>query len=114
MRQIGWITISVRYTNQKSYPAFSVFDKQVLKDRIDQISKIVCHAPPFPRIEKYPDLEYVQLIAYHRIIRFRRLLDDVLEGRNSFWEMHRNPAFAAEFMDFQLAEWDGPSAPIVQ
>ena len=97
-----------------SYPALSSLDKNLLKERIEQISKIVCYAPPIPRIEKYPDLEYVQLIAYHRIIRFRKLLDDVLEGTNAFWEMYRTPAFAAEFMNFQLVEWDDLAAPNLQ
>jgi hypothetical protein len=96
------------------YPTFSALDKKLLKERIEQISKIVCYAPPLPRIEKFPDLEYVQLIAYHRIIRFRKLLDDVLGGTNAFWEIHRTPAFAAEFMDFQLAEWEGTPAPNLQ
>jgi hypothetical protein len=55
------------------YPSFSVAKEGVVKERIDHISKIAIDAAPLPRIDKFPDLEYVQLIAYHRIIRFRRL-----------------------------------------
>jgi hypothetical protein len=82
-------------------------DEQTLRDRIEYISKIVFDAPPLPRFSKFPDIEYVQLIAYHRIIKFRKLLDEALGGRNRFWNVYRNPSFAIGFMDFQLTEGDG-------
>jgi hypothetical protein len=93
------------------YPNFFVAQEDAIKDRIDHISKIAVDTAPLPRIDRFPDLEYVQLIAYHRIVRFRRLLDDVLEGGNAFWEGHRTPAFAAGYMDFQLAEGAGLAQP---
>lgn len=89
------------------YPVFHPLNQDKLKDRIELISKIVFDDPPIPRLSEFPDVEYVQLIAYHRIIRFRKLLDEVLGGRNRFWNVHRNPSFAIEFMDFQLAEEEG-------
>jgi len=87
-----------------AYPAFAPLNEQDLKDRIDQISKIVFDAPPIPRFSKFPDVEYVQLIAYHRLIAFRRLLDESLGDTNRFWNENRNPFFVAEYMNFQLAD----------
>jgi len=89
------------------YPIFKPLDEQALKERIEYISKIVINAPPLPRFSKFPDIEYVQLIAYHRLVQFRKLLDEILGGKNRFWNVHRNPSFASEFMSFQLAEADG-------
>jgi hypothetical protein len=51
------------------YPAFRPLDEQALKDRIEYISKIVFDTPPLPRFGRFPDIEYVQLIAYHRLVR---------------------------------------------
>jgi hypothetical protein len=92
------------------YPVFKPLDEQTTKDRIEFISKMVFDAPPLPRFSEFPDVEYVQVIAYHRLIRFRRLLDDVLGASHRFWSVHRNPAFAHEYIDFQLAE----RAPLAQ
>jgi hypothetical protein len=89
------------------YPVFRPLDEATLKTRIEYISKIVLNAPPLPRFKHFPDIEYVQLIAYHRIVRFRALLDEVLGGKNRFWNVHRNPSFVSGFMDFQLAESEG-------
>jgi hypothetical protein len=67
----------------------------------------VFDAPPLPRFDKFPDVEYVQLIAYHRIVHFRRLLDEALGAKNRFWNVHRSPSFASGIIDFQLAEGRG-------
>jgi hypothetical protein len=88
------------------YPQFKPLDEDQLKDRIEYISKIVFDAPPLPRFGKFPDLEFVQLIAYHRLVRFRKMLDEALGGKNRFWNVHRNPAFAKDYIDFQLAKGD--------
>lgn len=113
-------TSDVRHRNHANYsdhlfqyPNFLIQDGDTLKERIDYISKIVFDAVPLPRFDKFPDLEYVQLIAYHRIIRFRRLLDDVLPAENAFWTLYRTPNFAKDFMDFQLAEGAGLAQPNV-
>ena len=72
--------------------------------------------PPQPcttatRISKFPDLEFVQVVAYHRLVTFRKLLDEVLGGKNRFWNVHRKPPFAIKFIDFQLAEGRGREQP---
>lgn len=94
-----------------SYPTFKPLDKKALRERIEYISKIALDAPPLPRLNNFPDIEYVQLIAYHRIVKFRRLLDELLGGKNRFWNVHRNPSFATGYMDFQLAEGSALSPP---
>jgi hypothetical protein len=112
-------TSDVRHRNHANYadhlcvyPTFRPLETEAMKARIEYISKIVFDAPPLPRFSKFPDVEYVQLIAYHRIVAFRALLDEVLGGKNRFWNVHRNPAFASDFMDFQLTESASPiSAP---
>jgi hypothetical protein len=93
------------------YPVFHPLDKATIKERIDHISKIVFDDPPIPRSSRFPDVEYVQVIAYHRIISFRKLLDESLGRGNRFWNVHRTPPFAAEFMDFQLTAGSGITQP---
>jgi hypothetical protein len=104
----------IRHRNHANYadhifgfPIFHAIDSEVLKDRIEYISKIVFDSAPVPRLSAFPDIEYVQLIAYRRIVSFRKILDEVLGTKNRFWNVHRNPSFAAGFMDFQLAEGGG-------
>jgi hypothetical protein len=93
------------------YPVFHPLDEASIKDRVDHISKIVLDDIPIPRRSRFPDVDYVQLIAYHRIISFRKVLDEALGRDNRFWNVHRTPSFAAAFMDFQLAERSGITQP---
>jgi hypothetical protein len=83
---------------------FRPLDKDALKARIERISEIPFALPPIPQVTKFPDVDSVQIVAYHRIVRFRDLVDAIQGGRNRFWDVHRNPSWAAEFMDFQLSE----------
>jgi hypothetical protein len=86
------------------FPVFHPLDAALLRARVDRISEIEFNAPPVPQVSQYPDLDSVQIIAYHRIVRFRDLLDTILGISNRFWNVHRDPAWAREFMDFQLTE----------
>ena len=85
-----------------NFPDFEPLDKDFLKERIDRISQLSFHDTPQPRLSEFPDVEYVQVVAYHRIVRFRQMLDEILGGKNKFWNEHRNPSFARDYMDFQL------------
>jgi hypothetical protein len=89
------------------YPNFNVPNETVLRERITRISKIVFSAPPIPRRSKFPDLDSVQVVAYHRLVAFRTFLDEVLSGTHRFWKIHRTPSWAANFTDFQLTTQDG-------
>jgi hypothetical protein len=85
---------------------FRPLDAEALKIRIQKISEIPFASPPTPtpKEDKIPDVDNVQVVAYHRVVRFREFLDAILVGKNRFWEVHRNPSWAIKFMDFQLTE----------
>jgi hypothetical protein len=84
------------------YPDFKPLSEEVLRGRIERLSTIEFIDPPHPKIERYPDLDSVQLLAYHRIVVFRRFLDEAIGTKNKFWSLHRNPDFASKYLDFQL------------
>lgn len=84
------------------FPTFRPLGRDEVVQRIHRISNIEIFAPPIPSIGKYPDVESVQLIAYHRLVRFRDLLDAILGGGNRFWSVNRDPAWARDFIDYQL------------
>jgi hypothetical protein len=86
------------------FPAFRPLDAVALRNRINRISEIEFSSPPIPRVSRYPDLESVQIIAYHRLVRFRDLVDTVIGTTNRFWSVHRSPTWATEFIDFQLTD----------
>jgi len=81
---------------------FSCLDEAVLKSRIEHLSSIELSSVPVPDRRHYPDIESVQLIAYHRLVKFRSLLDDILGSRNKFWNAQRSPRWCANFVDFQV------------
>ena len=86
------------------YKIFLTLDKDATLRRIDRISKIEFAEPPFPRMSNFIDLENVQVIAYHRIVKYRKFLDDVLGSKSRYWNVNRNPSFSAGFIDFQVTE----------
>lgn len=90
------------------YPQFSPLDKETMKDRINFLAGIRFNTPPIPSKDSFPDVEAVQVLAYHRIVRFRELLDDVVLD-NRFWKVHRKPTWADGIVNFQLAEQNGTS-----
>jgi hypothetical protein len=84
------------------YPAFHVLTRNELRERIQTISKIEFQDPPIPDLNRFIDLESVQIVAYHRMVKYRQFLDEAVGGENRFWKVHRNPRFASGFMSFQL------------
>ncbi len=84
------------------FPQFRPLNREALKARIDRISEIPFATPPIPQADRFPDVDSVQIIAYHRLVRFRSLVDALLRGKNRFWDVHRNPNWATDFMDFQI------------
>lgn len=110
----------VKHRNRANYadhiagfPPFKVLNEQAVKNRVQHISSIPFSASPIPDPEeipdpdKFPDIGSVQIIAYHRLVRFRQLLDEIIGGSNRFWDVHRNPSWARGIIDFQLTEQDG-------
>jgi hypothetical protein len=86
------------------FPKFETLDEDFLSARIAQISEIEFDSPPIPDKLKFPDLDSVQIVAYHRLVRFRRTLDESLGVKNNFWNNHRTPGWAKGHIDFQLVE----------
>jgi hypothetical protein len=86
------------------FPVFRPLNAEAVTTRIHRISEIEFTSPPIPRVSKCPDLESVQIIAYHRLVRFRDFVDAIVGNKNRFWNVHRNPTWARDFMDFQLTE----------
>jgi hypothetical protein len=86
------------------YPTFRVLTRKELRERIQLISKIEFQDPPIPDINRFIDLESVQIVAYHRMVKYRQFLDEALGGGNRFWKVHRNPKFASGLINFQLTE----------
>jgi hypothetical protein len=88
----------------QNFPTFHPLDRVHLRERIQKISSIEFTAPPIPSVSRYPDVESVQVVAYHRLVRFRELLDDILVDNNNFWTVHRNPPWARDLLDYQLVD----------
>jgi len=87
-----------------AFPEFRVLDEKALRARLKILSEMELSAVPAIDREKFPDLDSVQIVAYHRIVRFRRLLDDILGNRIRIWNENRNPAWSSNFLDFQVTE----------
>lgn len=85
-------------------PSFRTLDADTLKRRVEYISQIEFTTPPIPKRSRFPDVNSVQVVAYHRAVRFRQFVDEVLGGGNRFWRVHRNPAWVGGMIDFQLTE----------
>jgi hypothetical protein len=96
------------------FPQFNPLASQSLLNRIEHISQIEFSAPPIPRRSKFPDVESVQIVAYHRLVRFRQFVDEIAGGSNRFWGVHRNPSWAREIMNFQLTEQGRLSSPVAR
>ena len=60
------------------------------------------NTPPIPQVSRCPDVESTQLIAYYRLVAFRKLVDEILGESNRFWKVQRIPPWATPFLNFQL------------
>jgi len=87
------------------YPVFQPLDSQFLKDRIEQISGIEFSAVPVPRADAdhFPDIENIQIVAYHRLVKFRQFVDEVCTS-NRFWKVQRSPAWCPETLTFSVVD----------
>jgi hypothetical protein len=88
------------------YPQFVPLSVDEISNRIERIASIEMTVPPIPDRGSFPDLESVQIVAYHRIVRYRKILDEILGGSNRFWTVQRNPPFANPYCDYQVNETD--------
>jgi hypothetical protein len=85
-----------------NYPQFEVLDEAYLKARIEHIAAIEVLDPPIPRASHFPDLENVQIVALHRLVRYRTFVDDSLGKSNRFWTSNRNPDWCPTYLPFNV------------
>ena len=88
-------------------PQYSSLDITAMRNRLERISEIEVTSPPIPDREKFPDLDSVQIVAYHRLIRYRRVLDEIIGPSDRFWGVHRHPQWARGLVDYQQTEDSG-------
>jgi hypothetical protein len=86
------------------YPAFRPLDTQFLSDRVERIASIEFSDVPVPSTDRFPDIDNVQIVAYHRLVKFRQLVDEALGDANRFWNVHRNPPWRPDSMKFSVVE----------
>lgn len=89
------------------FPVFHALDADTLRHRVQFISQIQFTTPPIPKLSRFPDIESVQVVAYHRIVKFRQVLDEIVSGQHRFWRVHRNPSWTGGMINFQLTEQGG-------
>ena len=86
------------------FPVFLPLNAEFLERRIERISTVVFSDIPVPRADQFPDTTNVQFVAYHRIVKFRRLLDEILGSGNRFWKVQRNPSWRPAAMNFSVVD----------
>jgi hypothetical protein len=93
------------------FPQFAALELEQMKARARQIAAIALTAPPIPDRDKFPDLDSVHIVAYHRLVRFRQFLDEVLGATHRFWGVHRTPSWTQGILTFQITAQTGLLAP---
>lgn len=95
------------YDHVNHFYQFSPLDRQELKNRISWVSKTPLTAAPVFDQSKFPEVDKVQLVAYHRIILFRKFLDGILGSRSRYWNYYRTPSWSSGYLDFQIVQAEG-------
>lgn len=88
------------------FPVFRPLDESSLRRRVEAISGMLLSDVPIPNVYEYPDLDSVQLLAYHRIVKYRAFLDQALSATNRFWTAQREPSWTPKYFDFQIVGAD--------
>ena len=86
------------------FPVFLPLSAEFLEKRIERISTVEFSDIPVPRSDHFPDTVNVQFVAYHRIVKFRRLLDEIPGPQNRFWKVHRNPSWCPATLSFSVVD----------
>lgn len=93
---------------------FVPLESKSMQLRMKHIAQMQCITPPVPSADDYPAVVDVQILAYHRLVKFRRLLDEVLGNTNRCWSKWRNPSWCADYTDFQLVDEESPVGAIAR
>jgi hypothetical protein len=83
---------------------FKPLSEEFLARRIQKIAEIEISAVPIPDADRFPDIASVQILAYHRVVKFRKLLDEVVGTDNRFWAVQRNPSWKPQDLTFEIVE----------
>jgi len=86
------------------FPVFLPLEAEYLEERVERISTIEFSDVPVPDAEDFPDIDNVQVIAYHRIVKFRQLVDEALGTGNRFWRVQRNPSWCPGALTFSVVD----------
>jgi hypothetical protein len=86
------------------FPVFLPLNLEALERTVERISTVEFSSVPVPRADHFPDTLNVQFIAYHRIVKFRRLLDEIPGVKNRFWKVQRNPSWCPGAMTFSVVD----------
>jgi hypothetical protein len=86
------------------FPVFLPLDAKFLENRIERISTVVFSDVPVPSADRFPDIVNVQFVAYHRLVKFRQLVDEALGNGNRFWKVQRNPPWCPSGMNFSVVD----------
>jgi hypothetical protein len=86
------------------FPVFKPLSEEFLAQRIQKIAEIEFSAVPIPDADKFPDIATIQILAYHRVVRFRKLIDEVVGTDNRFWAVQRNPSWKPRDLTFEIVE----------
>jgi hypothetical protein len=97
-----------------NFTRFEALDIEAVLARIQQLAEIELSQLPVPDADSFPDNDSVQLVAYHRIVRFRKYLDQLLGNNNRYWNVHRQPVWCRGLVDFQVTEPRLTAAPTTQ
>lgn len=82
------------------FPVFNPLNEEELKKRLSMLSTMEINDIPVPDVYKFPDIDAVQLLAYHRILKYRSLLDEILPSKHKYWSIQRSPTFCPEYFNF--------------
>jgi hypothetical protein len=86
------------------FPQFKPLSEAFLAQRIQKIAEIQFSAVPVPNADKFPDIASVQILAYHRIVKFRKILDEVVGTEHRFWNVQRNPSWRPKDLTFEVVD----------
>ncbi len=85
-------------------PNFIALDLETLQERANHIANLSLDVPPIPNYKDYPEVENVQIVAYHRLMRVRTYIDDILGTSINYWNVHRDPAWARAVINYEPVE----------
>lgn len=86
------------------FPVFKPLDEDYLASRIQRIAEIEFSSVPIPNADRFPDIETVQILAYHRIVKFRQLVDESVGPTHRFWKIQRTPSWVPRTMTFEVVD----------